>query len=198
MWTQTLKNQGFCATTLALFVMMGCAASAFGKPTADNIPHLRTSGNATQLIVDGKPYLALAGELANTASSSLEYMEPVWPRLAKMNLNTVLVAVAWAWVEPQEGKYDFSLVDGLLAGARKHNLRVMLLWFGSWKNGLSSFAPAWVKADQKRFPAYRLRGVNPSRFCPHSARPIVRRTCGRMRPWCGTCGKSTARDTRSL
>ena len=56
-----------------------------------------------------------------------------------------------------EGKYDFTLVDGLLAGARKHNLRLIFLWFGSWKNGLSSFAPAWVKADQARFPRAQLK-----------------------------------------
>jgi hypothetical protein len=121
------------------------------------MPRLEKRGQAVQLIVDGKPYLALAGETANTASSSLEYMDTVWPKLVEMNLNTVLVAIAWDWVEPVEGKYDFTLVDGLLAGARKHNLRLMFLWFGSWKNGISSFVPAWVKADQKRFPRTRIK-----------------------------------------
>jgi hypothetical protein len=126
--------------------------------SAQAIPHLAKRGAAVQLVVEGKPYLALAGETANTASSSLEYMEPVWPRLVKMNLNTVLVAVAWDWVEPVEGKYDFTLVDGLLAGARKNNLHVIFLWFGSWKNGISSFVPAWVKADQTRFPRVAIKG----------------------------------------
>ena len=107
--------------------------------------------------MDGKPFLVLAGETDNTASSSLEYMDTVWPKLAKMNLNTVLVGVGWDWVEPVEGKYDFTLVDGLLAGARKNNLHLVFLWFGSWKNGLSSFAPEWVKADQQRFPRARLK-----------------------------------------
>jgi hypothetical protein len=125
--------------------------------SAQPIPHLEKRGAATQLIVDGKPYLALAGETANTASSSLDYMEPVWPRLARMNLNTVLVAVAWDWIEPVEGRFDFTLVDGLLAGARKNNLRVMFLWFGSWKNGISSFVPAWVKAGQDRFPRVQIK-----------------------------------------
>ena len=104
-------------------------ARAQTKPDSA-VPHLEKRGAVTQLIVDGKPYLVLGGELANTASSSLEYMKPVWPRLAKMNLNTVLTAVAWAWVEPEEGKYDFSVVDGLLEGARKENLHIVFLWFG--------------------------------------------------------------------
>ncbi len=80
-------------------------------------------------------------------------METAWPKIVKVNLNTVLVGIGWDWVEPVEGKYDFSLVDGLLDGARKHNLRLIFLWFGSWKNGLSSFTPEWVKADQAAVPA---------------------------------------------
>jgi hypothetical protein len=140
-------------------VLFGFALVAAGLQvqSAQPIPHLERRGAATQLIVDGKPYLALAGETANTASSSLEYMEPVWPRLVRMNLNTVLVAVAWDWIEPMEGRYDFTLVDGLLAGARKNNLHVMFLWFGSWKNGISSFVPAWVKSGQDRFPRVQIK-----------------------------------------
>src|SRR5664279_4253949 len=122
-----------------------------------SIAHLEKRGAATQLIVDGKPVLLLAGETDNTASSDLEYMDTVWPKLVKMNFNTVLVGIGWDWVEPVEGKYDFTLVDGLLAGARKNNLHLIFLWFGSWKNGLSSFAPEWVKADQQRFPRARLK-----------------------------------------
>jgi beta-galactosidase GanA len=73
-----------------------------------------------------------------------------------MNLNTVLTGLSWAQFEPEEGKYDFALVDGLLAGARQQNLKIIFVWFGTWKNGMSSFAPAWVKADQKRFPRAQL------------------------------------------
>jgi len=121
------------------------------------IPALEQRGAATQLIVDGKPFLILGGETANTASSSLPYMEEVWPKMTRLNLNTVLVAIGWAWVEPEEGRFDFSLVDGLLDGARRNNQRVIFLWFGSWKNGISSFVPAWVKADTQRFPRVRIK-----------------------------------------
>jgi hypothetical protein len=73
-----------------------------------------------------------------------------------MHLNTVLTGMSWAQFEPEEGKYDYALVDDLLAGARQQNLKVIFVWFGSWKNGMSSFAPAWVKQDQKRFPRAQL------------------------------------------
>ena len=86
------------------------------------LPALEKRGAATQLIVDGQPWLIRGGEVANTASSSLPYMETVWPNLTRLNLNTVLVAVAWAWVEPEEGKFDFTLVDGLLDGATQGRL----------------------------------------------------------------------------
>ncbi len=144
-----MKSRRFVLCTL-LFAL--ATAHAAVSP----LPALETRGAATQLIVDGQPYLILGGELANTASSSLPYMDTVWPKLERLNLNTALVAVAWAWVEPEEGKFDFTLVDGLLAGAREHHQRVIFLWFGSWKNGVSSFAPAWVKADQARFPRVQL------------------------------------------
>jgi len=119
---------------------------------ASDIPHLRHQGTATQLIVDGKPFLALAGELSNSSATSVEYMKLVWPRLAAAKINTVLAAVSWNQIEPREGKFDFSVLDGVILGARSHNLRLVLLWFGSWKNSFSSYAPDWVKKDFERFP----------------------------------------------
>lgn len=116
-----------------------------------DVPHLERRGAATQLVVDGKPFLVLGGELHNSSSSSIAYMKPIWPRLAAMHLNTVLVPVAWETIEPREGKFDFSVIDGLLEGARDDHLRMAILWFGSWKNTYSSYVPAWVKRDASRF-----------------------------------------------
>jgi hypothetical protein len=142
-----LKSLALCLAVGSISLVTVLAEPAAGP----DMPRLEKRGQATQLIVDGKPWLILGGETANTASSDLSYMNTVWPQLAHLNLNTVLVAVAWSWVEPAEGRFDFALVDGLLDGARQNNLRIVFLWFGSWKNGISSFVPAWVKADQQRF-----------------------------------------------
>jgi beta-galactosidase GanA len=116
------------------------------------IPSLRKQGTATQLIVDGKPFLVLGGELGNSSASSAEYMRPIWPKLSALNLNTVLVPVYWELIEPVEGKFDFTLVDAFIQDARKHNLRIVPLWFAAWKNSMSCYAPAWVKTNQARFP----------------------------------------------
>ncbi len=120
-------------------------------------PHLRKQGSATQLMVDGKPFLALAGELGNNTATSVENMRTVWPKLVAGNLNCALIAVSWAQLEPVEGRFEFALVDSLIEEARQNNLKIVFLWFGSWKNGLSSYAPYWVKQDYKRFPRIRLQ-----------------------------------------
>jgi beta-galactosidase GanA len=120
-------------------------------------PHLRKHGSATQLIVDGRPFLVLGGELHNSSASNIEYMRPIWERMVALNLNTVLATVAWEQIEPAEGSFDFALVDGLIHAARRHDLRLIMLWFGSWKNGVSSYVPAWVKRDYRRFPLARLQ-----------------------------------------
>jgi beta-galactosidase GanA len=119
------------------------------------LPHLRKQGTATQLIVDNKPFLMLGGELGNSSASDSKYMAPIWPKLKAMRLNTILMPVYWENIEPQEGRFDFALPDNLIASARKNNLRIVVLWFGSWKNSMSCYAPYWVKTDQKRFPRAR-------------------------------------------
>jgi hypothetical protein len=121
-------------------------------PPSNGVPQLVNRGEAVQLMVDGKPFLMLAGELHNSSSSSLAYMKPEWPLLAAMGLNTVLTPVSWELVEPTEGRYDFALVDGLLAQAREQHLHIVFLWLASWKNGMSGYPPVWVKEDLKRFP----------------------------------------------
>jgi beta-galactosidase GanA len=132
---------------IALFLAAAAAAQA-----PEPVPQLRKVGDARQLFVDNRPFLILGGELANSSSSSLGYMQPIWPRLKKLNLNTVLVPVSWEMIEPEEGRFDFAVTDGLLEGARRNGLHIVVLWFGSWKNSMSSYVPAWVKRDERRFP----------------------------------------------
>lgn len=145
------RRQPVAALVIASFLLTGCIFPARGGQQSP-IPHLSRHGSATQLVVDGRPFLILGGELGNSTSSSLEYMRPTWPKLVSLNLNTVLVPVYWELIEPTEGRFDFSLVDGLIQEARKYRLRLVPLWFASWKNSMSCYAPAWVKANQTRFP----------------------------------------------
>ena len=111
------------------------------------ISELVRQGNATQLMHGGKPFIILGGELANSSASSGAYMDSrdTWKYLAESGVNTVLAPVYWELIEPEEGRYDFSTVDYLLKSARANGQKLTLLWFGSWKNSMSCYAPSWVK-----------------------------------------------------
>ena len=132
-------------------------------------PRLEKRGEAVQLIVDGKPFLSRSGELRNSSATSRDYMAPIWPQLAAMNMNNILAAVPWNVVERREGQFDFTMVDHLIEDARKNNQRLTLLWFGSWKNGLSHYMPEWVKRDANRFPRVLTRTGNVEVVTPLSA-----------------------------
>ncbi len=143
---------------ISILLLFSGLETAFIRAQENGTPHLEKRGAATQLIVDGKPFLMIGGELHNSASSSLEYMKPIWPRLAAMGLNTVATPLSWELIEPREGNYEFTLVDGLLAQARAAHERIIFLWLASWKNGMSSYAPVWVKEDTHRFPRVEEHG----------------------------------------
>ena len=152
-------------------VAVGVLLLATTTTSADSaLPQLRRRGDATQLIVDGKPFLIRGGELGNSTASNPAYLRPSWARFAELKMNTVLAPVYWDLIEPEEGRFDFSTLDGLVADARSNGMRLVLLWFGSWKNSMSCYAPAWVKRDPQRFPrATDLDGTRQEILSPFSA-----------------------------
>lgn len=115
-----------------------------------NMPFVDKSSK--QLLINNQPYLMLGGELANSSAASSAYLNQIWPKLRAMNLNTVLVPIYWELMEPKEGQFNFELLDTALKNARANNMKLVLLWFGSWKNSMSCYTPAWVKNDPARFP----------------------------------------------
>jgi len=136
-----------------LAAMAGLLAMA-GTPLAAQAQDSRfTSDAAGQkvLTVDGKPFLILGIQLYNS-SGFAETFHALAPAIKRSHANTVMVPLGWESIEPEEGRFDFSTIDGLIAEARAQKIRVALLWFGSWKNAKMSYAPAWVKRDTQRFP----------------------------------------------
>ncbi len=140
-----------------LFFVLGLAVLISCSPPVEQeedraLPQLIEVNGVTQLHVDGLPFIMLGGELRNSSAFSLDFMEPIWEQVAQQNLNTLLLPLSWRQLEPEEGALDFTMVDGLIDGARGQDLKLVFLWFGAWKNGFSGYAPAWVTGDVERFP----------------------------------------------
>ena len=142
-------GRGLAASVLIFFTYTS-SAQVTQKPA---MPRLVRQHGATQIMIDGKPFLARGGEVQNSSASSLAYLDSeVWPKVVAMHFNTVIAPVYWQLIEPREGQFDFTTVDGLIRGARQHNVRLVLLWFGTWKNSMSCYVPSWINRDQDRFP----------------------------------------------
>lgn len=118
---------------------------------SSNLPRIKSVGNKWLLQVDGKPHLILGGHVMNSSSFDPAGMQSVFERMKALHLNTLITPISWQAVEPEEGKFDFSLLDSLIKQARKQDMRLIIPWFGTWKNGRSFYVPGWVKTDMERF-----------------------------------------------
>jgi beta-galactosidase GanA len=142
--------------TAALLASVATAATAQNTGPATELPRLETRNGRHALIVDGAPYLMLAGQV-NNSSNYAAPLEKAWAVLDRVHANTVEVPIAWQQVEPKEGQFDLSFLQTLLDQARAHEKRVVLLWFGTWKNTGYGYVPDWVKTDNRRFPRMKTR-----------------------------------------
>ena len=133
---------------LAAAFLAGCVAIS---AAAAELPRIITKDGRHALIVDGAPFLIL-GAQANNSSNYPAMLPEVWPTIHAVHANTLEIPVAWEQLEPIEGRFDFSWVDTLIPQARANNVRLVLLWFGTWKNTGPAYAPEWVRSDPKRFP----------------------------------------------
>ncbi len=125
------------------------------------IPHIERKNGHPVLMVEDRPFLLLAGEVHNSDSSSPAYMERIWDIAGQLGMNALLLPATWEMLEPEEGHFDFSVPRALIDQARARDMRIVFLWFGSWKNAECMYAPAWVKRDLKRFPRAQIeKGKN--------------------------------------
>ncbi|SEO56798.1 Beta-galactosidase GanA [Mucilaginibacter gossypiicola] len=137
--------------TLLLTAMFFAGSQTFAQTHDTSLPRLIEKNGRHAFLVDGKPFLMLGGQ-AHNSSAWPALMPEVWKSADAMHLNTLEVPLYWEQIEPQAGKFDFSLVDMLLTQARQHNVHLVLLWFGTWKNGSNHYMPEWMKRDAEKYP----------------------------------------------
>jgi beta-galactosidase GanA len=141
------------AVVLVAGVSLAQGTARLGAP----MPKVVEKDGRWALMVDGAPYLML-GVQVNNSSAWPAVLPEVWPAVDRLKANTVEMPVYWEQLEPVQGKFDYSAVDALLAGAREHKVHLVLLWFGTWKNGAMHYTPEWVKRDPAKYP--RVTGQN--------------------------------------
>jgi len=115
------------------------------------LPSLVEKEGRYALFVDGAPYLVLGAQV-NNSSAWPATMAQVWPAVKRIHANTVEMPVYWEQLEPEPGAFDYSVVDALIDQCRKNDVRLILLWFGTWKNGSPHYMPLWMRQDPVRFP----------------------------------------------
>jgi hypothetical protein len=134
---------------LSIFPFLPLANCLFAQ--ASEAPRIEHKDGRYALLVDGRPFLVLGGQIHNSSAWPSE-LPQVWESMAALHANTIEAPVYWEQFEPEEGHFNYDNVDQLIEGARSHKLHVVLLWFGTWKNGNMHYVPAWVKTDPRRFP----------------------------------------------
>ncbi|HEX3768954.1 MAG TPA: hypothetical protein VHT72_11275, partial [Puia sp.] len=148
------------STRIVLFiaiVFLAFSGDSFSQTATDRIPVMIEKNGRHALLVDGKPFLMLGGQAHN--SSAWPGMLPqLWSAMDMMHANTLEVPIYWEQIEAKPGKFDFSIIDALLLQSRRHEVRLVLLWFATWKNGSNHYMPAWMKQDAAKYP--NLTGQN--------------------------------------
>lgn len=143
------RNINYLAGMIILHLLF--SVTAWSQVNTQDAPRIVEKNGRHAFLVGGEPFLILGGQAHN--SSAWPGMLPqVWTSIKAMNANTLEVPIYWEQVEAKQGSYDFSLIDTLLVQARAHNVRLVLLWFATWKNGSNHYMPEWMKTDAKKYP----------------------------------------------
>ncbi|MGD0755801.1 MAG: DUF5597 domain-containing protein [Bacteroidales bacterium] len=146
--------------TLCCFLFLPVFGTSFGQNGIATMPKIIEKDGHHALLVDGQPFLMLAGQAHN--SSGWPGMLPhVWCAIESMHANTLEVPIYWEQIEAQPGKFDFSLIDTLLKQGREHKVHLVLLWFATWKNGSSHYMPEWMKREPSKYPNITGRNGQP-------------------------------------
>ncbi len=162
---------------ITIVIVLVTTQLAVAQRSDASMSHLVSQDGRWELMVDGSPFLIL-GAQCNNSSAWPATLPKVWPAMDCLHANTLEIPIYWEQLEPKQGKFDFANVDTIIAGARKHNLRLVLLWFGTWKNGSNHYLPQWMKLQPKKY--FNMKGPDgkqvdsPSPFAKETLKADIR------------------------
>ena len=139
------------SAVLAAIVATSMTVTIPAQVTERPIPRIVKKDGRFALFVDDAPYLMLGAQTHNSSDWTAMFAK-VWPAMEYLNVNTMEIPVYWEQFEPRQGQYDYTAIDRLLAEARQHRVRLVVLWFGTWKNGSQHYMPEWMKLAPDRYP----------------------------------------------
>ncbi len=125
--------------------------------TSPSLPKIVNYDGHSALMLDARPFFILGAQIHNS-SSWPESLPKVWTLAEGLHANTIEAPIYWEHFEQTPGEFDYSTVDMLIHQARDHHMHLVLLWFGTWKNGRNHYVPGWIKADPKTYPLMTTRG----------------------------------------
>ncbi|AVY67307.1 beta-galactosidase [Xanthomonas translucens pv. undulosa] len=135
---------------------------------AEEMPRYVSRDGHHALFVDGAPYSIMAAQLHNS-SAWPQVLPQALDAVQALHANTVEAPVYWEQFEPEPGRYDYRNVDALVEQSRARGLRLIVLWFGTWKNGQMHYVPEWIKRDPATYPRMRdAKGEPVDVLSPHA------------------------------
>jgi beta-galactosidase GanA len=139
--------------TFIIAAILATSSAGFLLQAQDSeqpVPRLVQMDGRYALLVDGAPFLML-GAQANNSSDWPAILPKVWPAIEYLHANTLEIPIYWEQFEPQQGQFDYTAMDTILSQAREHHVHLVLLWFGTWKNGSQHYMPEWMKLQPQRY-----------------------------------------------
>lgn len=103
-------------------------------------------------MVKDKEFLSVGGQGHNSSSMNREDLIHTCQAVVTLGGNTVALPVSWESFEPEEGCFRPLIISNVIDTVRSFGLHLVILWFGTWKNGTMEYVPQWIKLDKERFP----------------------------------------------
>jgi hypothetical protein len=126
------------------------------------VSEVRTLANGKRVLyVDGKPFLALGGQLRPDTWRLYEgYSNPqmtdlgIFSWATNLNINVVQVPVYWSDCEPTQNSFNWTNLQWAIGECAKYGLRMEILWFGSDISGQgdSNLEPGYILKNPNAYP----------------------------------------------